>query len=115
MNKNLVNIVVENQLKKDVPEFSAGDTVVVSLKIVEGDKFRTQNFEGLVVSRRGSGIAENFIVRKISNGVGVEKTINIHSPLVEQIKVLRRGKVRRSRIYYIRSRSGKSARITEKK
>lgn len=113
MNTNIVNEVTSRQLKKDVPEFKAGDTVSVSVRIIEGDKKRIQVFQGVVIQRRGSGVSETFTVRKISSGVGVERTFPIHSPSVAEIKVEKHGKVRRSRIHYLRDRSGKAARIKE--
>ena len=113
MNKNLVKEVTATQLKKDVPSFSSGDTVRVSVRIVEGGKSRIQIFEGVVIARRGSGIAETFIVRKMSGNVGVERNFPIHSPNVTNIEVLKRGKVRRHKIFYFRERSGKAARIKQ--
>ena len=113
MNTNIVNEVTARQIKKDVPEFKAGDTVSVSVRITENNKSRIQVFQGVVIQRRGSGVSETFTVRKISSGVGVERTFPINSPAVAAIKVEKRGKVRRSRIFYIRNRSGKAARIKE--
>lgn len=110
---DLVRKVTESQMRTDIPDFKTGTTVVVNVRIREGDKERIQAFEGVVISREGRGIAENFTVRKISSGVGVERTFPIHSPIVESVKVLRRGKVRRSKLFYLRQRSGKSARLTE--
>lgn len=100
---------------KEVPEFRAGDTLRVHLKVREGEKERIQIFEGVVIRRRGSGISETFTVRKMSFGVGVEKTFLIHSPMIDKIEVVRLGKVRRSRIYYMRQRQGKKARIKERR
>ncbi len=113
MNTNIVNEVTARQLKKDVPEFKAGDTVSVSVRITENGKSRIQVFQGVVMQRRGSGVSETFTVRKISSGVGVERTFPVHSPVVAKITVDKRGKVRRSRIFYLRNRSGKAARIKE--
>lgn len=113
MNTNIVNEVTARQLKKDVPEFKAGDTVSVSVRITENGKSRIQVFQGVVMQRRGSGVSETFTVRKISAGVGVERTFPINSPAVAAIKVEKKGKVRRSRIFYLRNRSGKAARIKE--
>ncbi len=113
MNLNLVNEITKNQLRNDVPEFRAGCTVRVHVNIKEGDKSRIQIFEGLVIKRSGQGIAENFTVRKISSGVGVERTFPVHSPVIAKIEVLRRGKVRRARLFYLRGRSGKASRIKE--
>lgn len=109
--KELENI----QMKKDVPDFTSGDTVIVSTKIQENNKTRIQKFEGVVLRRRGRGAAETFIVRKESNGVWVEESFMIHSPLIEKIELKRRGKVRRAYISYMRKRSGKSARIKEQR
>lgn len=113
MNTNIVNEVTARQLKKDVPEFSSGDTVKVSVRIIENKKERIQVFQGVVMQRRGSGVSETFTVRKISSGIGVERTFPIHSPAIAKIEVLKHGKVRRSRITYLRKRSGKAARIKE--
>ncbi|MFV0479465.1 MAG: 50S ribosomal protein L19 [Anaerorhabdus sp.] len=113
MNLNLVNEITKNQLRTDVPSFRPGCTVRVDVRIKEGDKSRIQAFEGIVIVKQGSGIGETFTVRKISNGVGVERTFPVHSPLIDKIEVLRRGKVRRSKLFYLRGRSGKAARIKE--
>ena len=113
MNLQLVNEVTKSQLKKDIPFFKSGSTVRVHVKIKEDDKSRIQVFEGLVIARQGRGIAETFTVRKISNQIGVERTFPIHSPIVEKIEVVRHGKVRRNKLYYLRGRSGKAARIKE--
>lgn len=113
MNTNLVNEITKSQLKKDIPTFSTGDTVAVAVRIIEGEKERTQVFEGVCISRRGSGISESFIVRKVSSGIGVERTFFLHSPTIASITVKRRGKVRRKKIFYLRKRSGKSARLKE--
>lgn len=107
--------VDSKQLKTNIPEFNSGDTVILHNKILENNKLRIQKFEGVVIKRRGSGLSETIIVRKESNGVGVERTFQIHSPLLEKIEVIRRGKVRRAYLSYLRQRSGKSARIKEKK
>lgn len=113
MNTNIVNEVTARQLKKDVPEFSSGDTVKVSVRIIENKKERIQVFQGVVMQRRGSGVSETFTVRKISSGVGVERTFPVNSPVISKIEVVKRGKVRRSRITYLRKLSGKAARIKE--
>lgn len=113
MNLNLVNEITKDQLKTDLPELRAGMTVRVDVIIKEGDKSRIQAFEGMVIKVQGSGIGQTFTVRKLSNGVGVERTFPVHSPLIDKITVLRVGKVRRSKLYYLRGRSGKSARIKE--
>ena len=113
MNTNLVKEVANTQLRADVPFFKAGDTVKVMVRIVENGKTRLQAFEGVVIARRGAGVAETFIVRKMSGSIGVERVFPIHSPNVSSIEVLKRGKVRRHKIYYIRNRSGKAARIKQ--
>jgi len=113
MNTNIVNEVTARQLKKDVPDFASGDTVKVYVRIIENNKERIQVFQGVVMQRRGSGVSETFTVRKISSGVGVERTFPINSPVISKIELVRRGKVRRSRITYLRKRSGKAARIKE--
>ncbi len=99
---------------KDVPEFAPGDTLQVNVKVVEGSRERLQAFEGVCIARSGSGLQENFTVRKISYGEGVERVFPVYSPLVASIKVLRRGRVRRAKLYYLRGLRGKAARITEK-
>jgi len=101
-------------LKTDVPSFSPGDTVRVHVKIREGEKERIQLFSGIVISRRAGGIRETFTVRKISGGVGVERIFPLHSPIIERIEVERKGSVRRAKLYYLRERKGKAARIDEK-
>jgi len=112
---HVVRMVEKNYLKKDVPEFRPGDTVKVHLKVIEGDKERTQIFQGIVISIRGSGLSRTFTVRKIaSGGVGVERIFPIHSPAVEKIEVVRKGKVRKAKLYYLRSIRGK-IRIKERK
>ncbi len=113
MNNNLVNEITASQIRNDLPAFSSGDEVKVSVRIVEGAKTRIQNFQGVVISRRGGGISETFTVRKMSSGVGVERTFPINSPSIAAIQVIRHGKVRRNKITYIRKLSGKSARIKE--
>ena len=113
MNSNIVNEVTARQIKKDVPEFKGGDTVKVSVRIIENNKERIQVFQGVVMQRRGSGVSETFTVRKISAGIGVERTFPVNSPAIAKIEVVKRGKVRRSRINYLRDRSGKAARIKE--
>lgn len=105
---------IEQQLKNDIPVFKAGDTVRVAVKVVEGDNERVQLFDGVVIARRGSGISESFTVRKISFGVGVERIFPIHSPRIEKIEVLKIGKVRRAKLNYLKSLSGKAARLQEK-
>jgi large subunit ribosomal protein L19 len=99
---------------KDIPDFAPGDTVIVNVKVVEGDRTRVQAYEGVCIGRSGSGINENFTVRKISYGEGVERVFPVLSPMIDSIKVVRRGKVRRAKLYYLRQLRGKSARIVEK-
>ena len=100
--------------KRPVPPFAPGDTVVVNVRVVEGDRTRVQAYEGVVIARSGSGLNENFTVRKISYGEGVECVFPVFSPMIDSIKVVRRGKVRRAKLYYLRGRTGKSARIAER-
>jgi large subunit ribosomal protein L19 len=102
------------RLNKDIPDFSSGDTVVVNVKVVEGERSRIQAYEGVVIAKRNRGLNSAFTVRKISNGEGVERTFQTYSPLINSIEVKRRGDVRRAKLYYLRDRSGKSARIKEK-
>ena len=111
---NIIKMLNDEQMKTDVPEFGAGDTVVVQVRVKEGDKERLQAFEGIVIAKRNRGLHSAFTVRKISNGEGVERTFQTHSPLIASIEVKRRGRVRRAKLYYLRERSGKSARIREK-
>ena len=108
---NVLDSVVQDYLKTDIPAFNVGDTVKVHVKIKEGNIERIHIFEGFVLKRQNGGIGETFTVRRIASGVGVEKTFPIHSPLVEKIEVVRRGKVRRARLHYMRERTGKSAKI----
>lgn len=101
--------------KRAVPEFGPGDTVIVNVRVKEGERTRVQAYEGVVIARSGGGLNENFTVRKISYGEGVERVFPVYSPLIDSIKVVRRGKVRRAKLYYLRGRTGKSARIAEKR
>ena len=110
----LVQQIENSQLKQDVPSFVPGDTVVVQVKVREGDRERLQAFEGVVIAKRNRGLNSAFTVRKISSGVGVERAFQTHSPQIAKIEVKRRGDVRRAKLYYLRDRSGKSARIREK-
>ncbi|MCL4459367.1 MAG: 50S ribosomal protein L19 [Chloroflexi bacterium] len=112
---DLVKSVEEQQLKESVPEFHSGDTVRVHFKVVEGNRERTQIFEGIVMRLRHGGLNTTFTVRRISHGVGVERTFPLHSPRLAKIEVLRRGKVRRAQLYYLRGLIGKAARIKEKR
>ncbi len=111
---DLIRALTEDGLKKDVPEFNVGDTVKVYVKVKEGNRERAQLFEGTVISRKGGGIAETFTVRRVSYGVGVERTFPINSPNIEKLEVSRRGKVRRSKLYYLRDRVGKAAKVKER-
>ncbi|WP_114571100.1 50S ribosomal protein L19 [Exiguobacterium flavidum] len=111
--QQLFREITQEQIKTDVPAFRAGDTVKVHVKVVEGTRERIQLFEGVVIKRQGGGISETFTVRKISYGVGVERAFPLHSPRVAQIEVVRYGKVRRAKLYYLRNLRGKAARIKE--
>ena len=112
---DLVREVSQQYLKSDLPEFRAGDTVKVHVRLKEGEKERIQVFEGLVIARKHGGIAETFTVRKISSGIGVERIFPLHAPTVAKIEVVRMGRVRRAKLYYIRGRRGKAARIKERR
>lgn len=111
----LIKDLTQDQLKTDLPDFRAGDTVRVHAKVVEGTRERIQIFEGVVIKRRGTGVSASYTVRKISGGVGVERTFPLHTPRVAQIEVTRQGRVRRAKLYYLRNLRGKAARIPEKK
>ena len=111
---NIIDELNAEQLKQDVPEFSTGDTVVVQVKVKEGNRERLQAYEGVVIAKRNRGLDSAFTVRKISHGEGVERVFQTHSPSIASIEVKRRGDVRRAKLYYLRERSGKSARIKEK-
>lgn len=111
---NIIKALEQEQLKTDLPTFAPGDTVVVQVKVKEGDRERLQAFEGVVIAIRNRGLHSAFTVRKMSNGEGVERAFQTHSPVVDSITVKRRGAVRRAKLYYLRERSGKSARIREK-
>lgn len=113
--QQLINEITAEYMKNDVPEFRPGDTVRVHVKIIEGNTHRIQNFEGLVIKRQGAGISETFTVRKNSYGVGVERTFPVHAPVVGKIEVVRKGKVRRAKLNYIRTLSAKAARIKERR
>ena len=115
MTKNkYVQTVESSQIRDDLPEFSPGDTVTVQVRVVEGSKERLQPFEGKVLSIKKRGLGSSFIVRKISNGVGVERTFQTHSPIISSVEVKRRGDVRQAKLFYLRERTGRSARIKEK-
>ena len=111
----LIEAITQGQLRSDIPTFRPGDTVRVHARVVEGTRERIQLFEGVVIKRRGFGISETYTVRKISNGIGVERTFPLHTPRVAQIEVVRFGKVRRAKLYYLRALHGKAARIREKR
>jgi large subunit ribosomal protein L19 len=112
---NTIDFIELEQMRKDIPPFKPGDTVRVQVKIVEGDKTRIQAFQGVVIKRQNGGIRETFTVRKISNGIGVERCFPLHSPVLDAIQVVTRGQVRRAKLYYLRKLRGKAARIREKK
>ncbi len=114
MKHPIIAKIEQAQLREDLPEFGPGDTVVVKVVVKEGDNTRLQAFEGVVIAKKNRGLNSNFIVRKISNGVGVERTFQTHSPMIDSIEVKRRGDVRRAKLYYLRGRTGKAARIKEK-
>src|SRR3954454_11623949 len=116
---NLIQQLEDEQVKKlsagkDIPEFGPGDTVIVNVKVIEGERSRVQAYEGVCIGRAGHGLNENFTVRKISYGEGVERVFPLYSPMIDSIKVVRRGKVRRAKLYYLRNLRGKSARISER-
>ncbi|MFD2171395.1 50S ribosomal protein L19 [Tumebacillus lipolyticus] len=113
MNQNLLAAITAEQIRQDIPQFKAGDTVRVHVKVKEGNRERIQVFEGVVIKRRGGGISATYTVRKISYGVGVERTFPLHTPKVDKIEVTRRGRVRRAKLYYLRNLTGKAARIKE--
>jgi len=112
---DVIQSIHEEQKKSDLPDFGPGDTLKVHVKVVEGDRERIQVFEGVCVKRSGGGLTEMFTVRKVSQGVGVERTFPVHSPRIDRIEVVRKGKVRRARLYYLRDRVGKAARIKERR
>ncbi|HEX2028243.1 MAG TPA: 50S ribosomal protein L19 [Nitriliruptorales bacterium] len=112
---NKVDVVEQQYLRDDLPDFWPGDTVRVHVKVVEGSRARVQLFEGVVIRRQGGGLRETFTVRKVSFGVGVERTFPVHSPVIDRVEITRRGKVRRAKLYYLRERVGKRARIKEKR
>ncbi len=111
---NIIDQLEAEQLKSDIPEFAPGDTVVVDVRVKEGNRERLQAFEGVVIAKRNRGLNSSFTVRKISHGEGVERVFQTHSPMIASIKVKRRGDVRRAKLYYLRGRTGKAARIKEK-
>ena len=115
MDTSIMRELTSDQLKTDLPAFHSGDTVRVHVRVIEGDKERTQVFEGIVIQRKGGGIQETFTVRKISQGIAIERIFPVHSPRLAKIERLREGRVRRARLFYLRGRKGKSARIREKR
>ena len=112
---NIIQALEQEQLRSDIPEFAPGDTVRVHVKVVEGTRERIQVFQGVVIARSGTGVRETFTVRRISYGVGVERTFPVHSPRLDKIQLMRRGIVRRAKLYYLRNLTGKAARIREKR
>ena len=112
---NIIQALEQEQLRSDIPEFAPGDTVRVHVKVVEGTRERIQAFEGVVIARSGTGVRETFTVRRISYGVGVERPFPVHSPRLDKIQLMRRGIVRRAKLYYLRNLTGKAARIREKR
>lgn len=110
---NALKVIAQDNIKSEVPQFSIGDTVRVSVNIREGQRERIQNFEGTVIAKRGSGVSETFTVRRLSYGVGIERVFPLHSPNVVDVKVIRYGKVRRAKLYYLRDRVGKAAKVKE--
>ncbi|MGE5398422.1 MAG: 50S ribosomal protein L19 [Chitinophagales bacterium] len=113
--QDIIRAIEEEQIKKDIPAFRPGDTVKVHVKVVEAGRERIQVFEGIVLRRRGGGLSETFSVRRVSYGVGVERTFMVNSPRIDKIELVRRGKVRRARLYYLRERFGKKAKVKEKR
>lgn len=112
---NIIQVLEQEQLRNDIPQFRPGDSVRVHVKVVEGSNERIQVFEGVVIARQGSGVRENFTVRRLSYGIGIERTFPVHSPRLAKIEVTRRGIVRRAKLYYLRNLTGKAARIKERR
>lgn len=112
---NTTQVVEQAQLREEIPEFAPGDTVKVHVKVVEGNRERIQIFQGVVIGRRGEGLRESFTVRKLSFGVGVERIFPLHSPIIDKIELVTRGDVRRAKLYYLRDRVGKAAKVKEKR
>ncbi len=112
---NIIEVLEQEQLRSDIPEFRPGDSVKVYAKIVEGNRERIQVFEGVVIARSGSGVRETFTVRRVTYGIGVERKFPVHSPRIDKIEVVRRGAVRRAKLYYLRKLTGKAARIKERR
>ena len=115
MDTSILRELTSDQLKTDIPEFGAGDIVRIHVRVIEGDKERTQVFEGTVIQRKGSGIQETFTVRKISQGIAIERIFPLHSPRIAKIERMREGRVRRARLFYLRGRKGRAARIPQKR
>ncbi|MFO7153841.1 MAG: 50S ribosomal protein L19 [Caldicoprobacter oshimai] len=111
---DIIKAIESEQMRKDIPEFNVGDTVRVYVKVVEGNRQRLQAFEGVVIQKKNGGIRETFTVRRVSYGVGVERTFPLHSPMIDHIEVIRKGKVRRAKLFYLRNRVGKATKIREK-
>lgn len=111
----LLDSITQSFLRKDIPKFNIGDTVEMDVKIIEGEKEKLQEFRGVVIARRGKGLSETFVVRKISFGEGVERTFYLHSPMIQSIEVIKKGKVRRAKLYYLRGKIGKKAKVKELK
>ena len=111
--KGLIEAIDAESLKQELPQFNVGDTVKVGYKIIEGGKERVQNFEGVVIAKKNGGVRETFTVRRVSFGIGIERTFQVHSPRIDKITVIRHGKVRRAKLYYLRERSGKAAKLKE--
>lgn len=112
---NLTDLIEKEQMRDGVPQFSPGDTIKVHVKVTEGNRERVQVFQGVVIARRGDGIRESFTVRKLSFGVGVERSFPLHSPIIDKIELVTRGDVRRAKLYYLRDRVGKAAKVKEKR
>ncbi len=112
---DIIKSIEQESLRKDVPEFRVGDTVKVYFKVIEGNKERIQAYEGVVIARKHGGLSETFTVRRISSGIGVERTFPLHSPKIDKVEVVRHGSVRRAKLYYLRERTGKAAKIKEAK
>ncbi len=111
---NIIDVIEKEGMRTDLPDFAIGDTVKVFVKVVEGTRERLQGFEGVVIARRNGGIRETFTVRRVSFGIGIERTFPLHSPKIDHIDIIRKGDVRRAKLYYLRERSGKSAKIKDK-
>lgn len=111
--KDIINTIEKEYMKEDICQFNVGDTVRVFVKVIEGSRERLQAFEGIVISKKGGGVRETFTVRRVSFGVGIERTFPLHSPRIDHIQVVKKGKVRRAKLYYLRGRQGKAAKIKE--